>query len=180
MKDISLYNIRFDNLKIGLHNFSFEITDDFFSKIEENEEDIYGANVHLDIQLLKEANSLELYFVLDGQLLVVCDRCLDKYFQTIYYEDSIKVVFADKTNFDTDADYVELSKESIEINITQFIYEFLHFALPLSHYHPLDEKNKSTCNSDMMKVIDNYVVKDEYSIDPRWNKLAEINKLINI
>jgi uncharacterized protein len=97
-----------------------------------------GGNVDIDLVLIKRANSLHLKLSLKGFVKLACDRCLDEYSQEIKISDTIVVEFGEETNMDSDSDIVILSRAETEINISQFIYEYAHFALPLSRLHPLD------------------------------------------
>ena len=110
-----------------------------------------------------------------GKLKIVCDRCLEEYYEQISFADSINVEFGDETNFDTDKDYVILDRNENEINIAQFIYEFANFALPLAHYHPNDKNGNPGCNPEMLKALKKYSnIKKTKEADPRWEKLKEI------
>ncbi len=60
------------------------------------------------------------------------------------------------------------------MDISQFIYEFAHFALPVKHFHPNDENGDPMCNEDMLNILDDHAVVEEEVIDSRWEKLLEL------
>jgi uncharacterized metal-binding protein YceD (DUF177 family) len=41
--------------------------------------------------------------------------------------------------------------------------------------HPNDAKGKSTCNKDMLKRIKAVNAQEEENVDPRWEKLKNLN-----
>jgi len=179
MKDLTQYSIPFRDLDNSDHEYTFTVSDNFFKCFEKSE--ILGANIEVNLLLSKNIHSLDLKISLSGTAKILCDRCLEEYEEQIYFNDSICVEFGDETNFDTDKDFVILDRNVDEINISQFIYEFAHFALPLVHYHPDDKDGNSGCNPKMLETLKKYSVKKETTItDPRWEKLQEIkNKNIN-
>ena len=56
------------------------------------------------------------------------------------------------------------------------MYEYVATALPIRHVHPDDENGLSTCDSEMLNLLDKMQQKDddEKEIDPRWEKLKEL------
>jgi uncharacterized metal-binding protein YceD (DUF177 family) len=161
------------------YNYSFIVEDSFFSNFEKSE--IKGGDINVDVTLFKKPTSINIKIKLKGVVSIICDRCLDAYKQDIKFEDLILVVLSNETNFDTNEDFVTLDQNSGEINISQFIYEFAHFALPFTHYHPIDKNGNSTCNPEMLKILNDHSVKepDNEIVDARWAKLIEIKNNIN-
>lgn len=172
MNLIDEYIISFNGLDTGEYNFDFKVRDEFFSYFEKSE--ILGGNFDVDVILIKNSNSLELDIHLVGDVRIPCDRCLDEVTEEIDFEDKIIVEFGDETNFDTNTDYVTLERGKQEINISQFIYEFAHFALPLSRMHKDDEHGHSTCNPKMLQILEGLKPKENKDPDIRWAKLQEI------
>jgi uncharacterized metal-binding protein YceD (DUF177 family) len=56
------------------------------------------------------------------------------------------------------------------------MYEYVATALPIRHVHPDDENGLSTCDTEMLNLLDKMQQKDddEKEIDPRWEKLKEL------
>ncbi len=171
------YIIKFNGLNAGEYDFNFHVDNDFFSNFEKSE--ITGGNFNVDVLFIRNINSLELKLHLKGNVIIPCDRCLDDINQDIDFCDNIFVEFGEETNFDTNTDYVVLNSGSQEINISQFIYEFAHFALPLSRKHKDDEFGNSTCNPKMIRILKELKPKESEKIDLRWAKLQEIKNNSN-
>ena len=179
MDYLSQYIISFNGLDCGKdYVYEFKVDDVFFSLFEKSE--INGGNVDVTVTINKKATSFDLNFELKGKVKVICDRCLEEYLQDIEIKDVVMVKFGNETNFDTDDDFVTIERSATNINISQFIYELAHFALPFVRVHPTDKKGKSQCNPKMLKKLEEYSIKEieTEEIDPRWGKLLEIKNKI--
>jgi uncharacterized metal-binding protein YceD (DUF177 family) len=173
MTFLNQYTVPFNGLDNTDYDFDFTITDEFFACFEKSE--IKGGDVAVKLILTKKTHSLELDITVRGDVKVECDRCLDEYYEEIEFSNKIMVEFGDETNFDTDDDFVFFFYFENEINISQFIYEFCHFALPFTRYHYDDENGNSGCNPEMIAILDKLrTTKTEEIADPRWAKLTEI------
>lgn len=172
MKPNRQFVIPFKGLSIGRHNFVFDIDDMFFDDYEQSE--ITKGKVHVEVDLDKKANMLELHFDLVGKVIVTCDRCLDEFEMPIEYTTGLFVKFGDVAEEQTD-EIVVLSHNEFEIDVAQYIYEFVHLSLPYKRVHPLDSKGRSTCNKEMLKKIDEYVIRENAKDnDPRWDDLKNL------
>ncbi len=172
MNYLSQYNIPFHGLSDQEHVYNFVIKKEFFSFFDNSQ--IKSGDIDVEVSVQKRLTSLSLKFKLKGVVQVECDRCLDLYDQEIDFEEMLVAEFSDETNFDTNHDYVLLDKSESEMDISQFIYEYAHFALPIKHFHPNDENGEPMCNEDMLSILDNHAVVEEDVIDSRWAKLLEI------
>ncbi|MBO4613576.1 MAG: DUF177 domain-containing protein [Bacteroidales bacterium] len=170
------YIIPLDGLEEKEYTFDFKAGDAFFQSYEGGE--IKGGEVNVKVTLLKKKTSMLLNFDLSGTVKLTCDRCLELYKQPIEINDEILVNYGDETNFDTNSDAVTLSRDANSIDVSSFIYEYSHFALPIAHYHPEDADGNPTCDQKMIDLIDKYKVeeteKTEDAIDPRWEALREL------
>jgi uncharacterized metal-binding protein YceD (DUF177 family) len=176
------YIILLDGLEEKEYAFAFKADDAFFQSYDSSE--IKCGEVNVKVTLLKKKTSMLLNFDLSGTVKLICDRCLELYSQPIAISDDVLVNYGDETNFDTNSDAVTLSRDANSIDISSFIYEYSHFALPIAHYHPDDADGNPTCNPKMIELIDRYMVdendvKTEDAIDPRWEALRELKNNSN-
>ena len=172
MKRQSQYVIAYKGLKDGLHLFDFKVDDLFFESFEESEIEKGDVNIH--VSLNKKPTILEFLFEIDGKVTVSCDRCLDPVELEIEYEAPLYVKFGEETHEETDELYV-ISEQETEIDLAQFIYEFVHLSLPYRRVHPDDENGNSTCNKEMLKRLEELSVNEEKpDTDPRWNNLKDL------
>ena len=159
--------IQFSGLKIGHHEYVFEIGPLFFERFKI--EDVNTGEIHVDFSLIKRENMLELEFEFDGFLSSTCDRCLDPLNIPISFENDLRVKFGDEHNEEND-ELLVLAHEEYKIDIAPLLYEFLSLHVPLRKVH-----NESDCNEDVISRlhIDTEVEKDDESPSV-WDKLKNL------
>ena len=168
------YLIPLNSLKNGLQEYNFEVADTFFTYFEESY--ITKANVQVHLKLYKDQHLFNLHFKLNGNVAVQCDRCLDYFDLSIENEATLYIKYGDKNSDITDIDdTMMIAQTENDINIAPHIYQYVHLSLPVQHVHPNDAKGKSTCNKEMLKILNKYTSKkEENSVDPRWEELKKI------
>jgi uncharacterized metal-binding protein YceD (DUF177 family) len=167
-----LYVIPFKGLKIGKHEFVYEIDDHFFEGHPESE--IQKGRVKVEILMEKRSTMLEFRFLLNGEVTVTCDRCLDEFEMPVEFESVLFVKFGEEPEEQSD-EIIVLSHNDFELDVEPYIYEFIHLSLPVKRVHPDDASGLSTCNKEMLKKLNEYIVREnESDIDPRWNDLKNL------
>jgi uncharacterized protein len=168
-----LFIIPFSGLKEGQYTFDFKIWDKFFEQFEESE--IKEGNLYAEIELDKRSSHLDILIKIKGSVRISCDRCLEMFFQPIECENRL-LVKQGKNWDDNDPDMLTIPSDEHELDVSQYLYEFIHLALPIKRIHPDDKDGKSTCNPDMLDKINEHIIYDEKENDPRWD---ELKKLMN-
>ena len=73
-------------------------------------------------------------------------------------------------------DVIMIHKDDHEIDVGQFMYEFIILALPYQRIHPNDDNGVPACNPEMIRKLEahrgNRKQKDQ--MDPRWDALKGI------
>ena len=150
----------------------FDIDDKFFDDYEQSE--ITKGKVKAEVDLDKRTSMLEFHFRIAGNVTIICDRCLDEFEMPIEYEATLFVKFGDTSEEQTD-EIIVLSHNEFEIDVAQYIYEFVHLSLPYKRVHPNDSKGRSTCNKEMLKKLDEYIIREnKEDNDPRWDDLQNL------
>lgn len=172
MKRNYQYVIPFKGLKNELHHFDFKVNDEFFESFENSE--IQRGELNVLVSLNKKSHILEFDFVIKGKVHLICDRCLDEFEMNIDNQSILFVKFGPVSYDETDELYVLAEHES-EIDLSQFIYEYIHLSLPYKRVHPMDKKGRPTCNKEMLKYLETFSIDEEkFEDDPRWNDLRNI------
>ena len=174
MEKRGAYAIRISGLGDGEHDFLFELNESFFKAFEHPDirDGVLDANVILD----KKSGVLTLRLLVNGEVEVACDRCLDYFMTTITVEEKMFVRTGD-TSEESPENVIIIDKEDHEIGIGQYLYEFIVLALPYKRVHPEDSEGNLTCNSEMLKKLEEHIVKNRDrndQTDPRWNALKDI------
>ena len=87
---------------------------------------------------------------IDGTLTVPCDRCFDDLVLPVGTDFALSVKFGEQEGR-TDAEdreIVMLTYGSSELDLSQFIYDYVMTSLPMQRVHPEDE-----CNPEAMKYL---------------------------
>ena len=169
------YILSFSDLKVGEHCFDFHVDSVFFENFPESE--ILRADVNISLILDKQENMLALYFDIEGNVEVTCDRCLEKFQFPIKTKEKLIVKFG--------KDYEELSDDMIvipskvhHIDFQQYIYEYIMLTIPMQCIHPDLPNGASGCNQTMLKHLG--TTKTVYKSDPRWDALRNLINNKNI
>jgi uncharacterized protein len=162
--------LEFAGLDEGIYTFEFIVDDKFFKEFDLSE--ISEGKVKVELQLDKQSTMMVLDFAINGYVTCVCDRCLEEYPENISGNEQIIVKFNEDKNEDSDEIKV-LSPSEHHIDISQDIFEFITLMLPYKKVHPLDKKGKSTCDPEIIKILENLNVQN--NIDPRWDELKKIS-----
>jgi len=174
MRKLKDYIIPFVGLKLGKHQFEYEIDNEFFEHFEYDE--FNSANVKVDLTLEKKTTMLELTFKASGTVNVYCDLTNEPYDQPISSELLLVVKFGDSYNDDNE-DLLILPHGEYEVDVAQYIYELIVLAVPSKRIHPGVEDG--SLQSDVLDKLEELSpkekeIKEEEDIDPRWNKLKNL------
>lgn len=174
MRKRDSYAIRISGLGEGNHDFSFELDRQFFVLFEHSE--ISNGKVHAKVILEKKPAVFSLHFILEGEVEVMCDRCLDSFMTGITATQSVFVKQGETPGVIED-DVLMIGRDDHEIKVGHYLYEFIMLALPYQKIHPDDSEGHSTCNPEMLKKLDAHRTKEpdsDKNIDPRWDALKGI------
>lgn len=156
MKRFSEYIIPFSSYSNGLQEFEFELVDAFFGLFPESE--IQKAEVLVHVEMIKQEHQLEFSFTLNGWVLLPCDRCLENYEQPVTGEFNLYAKFGHGNNED-EFDVVWLPNDAYQIDLSQYLYEYVMLSLPMRKVHPDKAGGKQGCDPGMLDLLKNLSVK---------------------
>jgi uncharacterized metal-binding protein YceD (DUF177 family) len=172
------YIIQFVALPLGKHEYEFEVRDKFFEGLELSE--IKEGNIRIDLELLKQSSMMALEFKISGTVKVPCDICTEEFDLPIEGDYKLIVKVGGNDNQEEDDDIITIAANEHQLDLAQYIYEYITLSLPIKRVHPLDKKGKSTCDPEMVKKVESYLTDDpgeddeEGGSDPRWDGLKGI------
>lgn len=158
--------IQFSGLKPGSYNFQYTLNDAFFNEFENDE--LKGAQVDFEVILERLEHTLMFTFQFTGEIKVLCDRCLGEMTMPVTGEEKLCVRFSD-TEQSNDEDVAILPEGAFEIDLAQWMYEYVAVRIPIRHTHPEGE-----CDPAMVGRLvdeDNASREEGDIIDPRWEAL---------
>lgn len=167
------YYIPVRGIKEGHHSFEFDIRKEFFELFEVSE--IKEGELTALATLERFPSHIDLEIKISGFVRISCDRCLEMFNQPVECENRLLVKFGHEPD-NSDPDIITLPFDENELDLKQYIYEFIHLALPIQRFHPDDDTGESTCNPAMIQKLKEHMVDEEKLNDPRWE---ELERLVN-
>lgn len=167
------FNIPFSGLKLGKHEFVYEIENAFFESFDYQE--FNGASIHIKAILEKMGTMMELKIKAKGTVNVDCDLTGEAYDQPISSDLHLVVKFGEEYN-DEDDEILIIPHGEHQFNIAQYIYEMLVLAVPQKRVHP--GIADGTLKSDILDKLEELQPKEEKEqtdkTDPRWDDLKKL------
>ena len=173
MNYMNRFIIPFSGLKAGKHTFTFEIEDKFFEHFEYSE--IRKGSLHVDCILEKQPRMMVLYFDIAGIVQVTCDRCAAEFDMPLDGSQKLIVKFGEGHEEESEEILVINEKEH-ELDVSQYLYEYVHLLLPMQKVHGTDENGKSLCDPEVIRYIKE---SEEHPADPRWDVLRKLKEQNN-
>ncbi len=175
--------IQFSGLKPGRYDYNYVLTDGFFEAFEN--ENLRAGNVVFDVVLEKTERMLLLKFTFSGTVKTECDRCLEPMDVEVSGNEMLCVKFSNTDTSDNEDELI-LPEGAYQIDLAQWMFEYVTVAIPMRHVHPDDENGHPTCNTEMLKYFisdtdetdgdspERDTETDPQEIDPRWAKLKDL------
>lgn len=172
MDILKTYKISFSGLQIGHHEFDFQINDQFFESFDKSR--VQQGNLALKVEMEKSETMLQLHFNFKGEVNVNCDRCLDEFLYPMKFQELLIVKFGHETQEESE-NILVIPSNDYEVEIAQYIYEYIIVNLPMQLIHPDLDNGESSCNKEFLQ---NFSVKEEENkediMDPRWEALKKL------
>ena len=175
MKNLKEFQIPYVGLKIGVHQFEYQIDGQFFKHFEESI--ISDCNVNVKVEFEKEETLFTLKFFIDGAVRVGCDVCLEAFDKEIFGDFQCLVKFSDelaKGNNDDD-EIIYILRDAPFIDISQLIYEYIVLSLPIQIVGCKEPGTDPRCNQEVIKRLKKVEgPKEDGEVDPRWSDLSKL------
>jgi uncharacterized metal-binding protein YceD (DUF177 family) len=175
MKKTNEYLIPFIGLKIGKHQFDYQINKKFFDEFDFDE--FESCDIKVNVAFEKKATMLELNFKHKGTVNVTCDVSGEQFDLPIKSKIRLVVQFGDVFNNDNE-ELLILPLGEHQLDIKQYIYEMIALSIPLKRVHPgvKDGTLKSEALDKLKSslVTEKKAVIKQADIDPRWDKLKQL------
>jgi uncharacterized metal-binding protein YceD (DUF177 family) len=191
MGKFTAYNLPLKSLGIGEHSFEYHLDKQFFVNMEST--DVRDADLAVCLNVVYKGDFYDLSFKISGEVVLICDRCLDDLHFPIEAEYHIVVKYGEDYNDDND-EVLEIPESDANLNVAYMIYDTVVLAIPIKHVHPLGKCNRQM--SAMLKKhraqagdedseLENELVDEIDSIDagapcdapsdPRWDALRKFS-----
>jgi uncharacterized protein len=166
VKAFKEYRIPYLGLKLGKHQYQFTLTEEFFDKFEFSE--VHKCQLEASVELEKQSTMLVFTIGLAGTVETTCDRCGDDLTLPVSTEHRLIVQFGEET-VEVDDEVLVLSAAEHEVDLSQYLYEYAHLALPARHVHA----NPADCNQESLRALEKYKV--DTTANTQWAALKNLN-----
>ena len=119
--------IPFSGLKLGKHQFEFQVNNTFFTHFGYDE--FNDSNIKMNVVLEKKSNMLELNFSHKGIINVPCDLTNEDFDLPIKGKMKLIVRFGEEFNDDND-EFIILPHDEFQVNVAQYCYEMMVLSVP--------------------------------------------------
>ena len=176
MKKLNEFLIPFVGLKLGKHQFDYQINKTFFDHFEYDE--FESADIKVNLVLEKKSLMMELHFKHKGSVHVPCDLTGEMFDLPIKGNLRVVVQFGEEFNNENE-ELLILPHGEHQVDVSQYIYEMIALSVPLKRVHPgIKEgtlQSKALDKLNELKVTEvKEEVEEEKEIDPRWDKLKQL------
>ena len=172
MKNLRPYQIPYVGLKLGSHQFTFDINHEFFEHFQDSPITDCAVNVRLEFE--KKETLFILNFYIDGVVNASCDRCLVPFAKEIFGDAQCIVKFSsDLASEDNDNDeIIYISRDDSHIDVSTMIYDYIVLCLPMQLSGCKEVGQEPQCNKAILeRLFTREVPSGSNEGDPRWSLL---------
>lgn len=145
MGKFSAYKLPLKSLGIGTHEFEYHLDKQFFANMESS--DVHDADLSVHLTVTYKGDFYDLDFHITGEVVLICDRCLDDLHFPIDATYHIVVKYGDDYNDDSD-EVLEIPQSDSSLNVAYMLYDTVELAIPIKHVHPMGK-----CNRQMSALL---------------------------
>ena len=190
MKHNREFEIAWQGLKPGEHEFSFNIGTDFMKEHHTSEE-FSEWNAVVKLTFDKQSSFFQLHFDISGNVIAPCDRCGDDFKLELWDEFDLMVKLTGDTDDEDgeqeeEADIVFIPRNETVLDISKWIYEFVMLSVPLQKVHPDNAQGEPGCNPQAIALLNQLSAADDTPKNSIWKGLeafkpeeTEVNKQVN-
>lgn len=179
MKKDSPFDLPIARLSLKTHQFAFELGRAFFEEFDPKGEFISDGNLHADVTLIKTERVITINSHIAGTVRLTCDRSLDEFDHPVDVDHQLLVRYGDEPK-ELDDDVLQITPDTLTLNIAQHLYDYIGLALPMKKLHPRFQNEADDDPDAETKLIfstrpqgDN--PDDDEPADPRWAALKNLN-----
>ena len=140
--------IPIEGLPLGESSFRFEIGEPFFQAFENSL--IKDADCSVRVRVVRHQTLLDIVCEIVGFVVVECDRCLEDLTLKVDIDPRLTVGFGtvDVDDASVEDDVQVIDHTESELNLNQFVYDYICLGLPLVKVHP-----EGKCNPEMLRYL---------------------------
>lgn len=190
MGKFSVFKLPLKSLGTGTHEFEYHLDKQFFANMESS--DVHDADLTVHLTVKYNGDFYDLDFHVSGEVVLICDRCLDDLHYPIDTTYHIIVKYGEDYNDDSD-EVLEIPESDNTLNVAYMLYDTVELAIPIKHVHPLGKcnrqmsallkKHRATAGDEDAELENELIDEidtlpdssDDAPTDPRWDALRKLS-----
>ena len=149
------FGIAFVGLKTGVHEFNYELDDQFF--IEKGAKDFVNPSANVKLLLDKNQGFMILKFEVGGKAQVTCDRCGNPLQIDLWDEFKMLVKLVENPEEmnmqEEDPDVFYISRADSHLDVGTWLYEFVLLSVPMQKMCSPAELGGPQCNQEVLEKL---------------------------
>ena len=175
MTNLQDFSIDIYKLTNKVYQYQYTIDKSFFALFERSTVD--EGQLTVDVMLDKQETLITARFVIDGSVVLTCDRSLEEFDYPLHVEEALLYQYGEEEEELTD-EIMIITSRTQHINVAQPIYEFIALAVPMKRLHPkyADDdhplvEGEIVFSSQQDDTVDTAT---DTTVDPRWEALKKL------
>jgi len=144
MQALKQFSLPIKGLKIGFHNYTFNLDDQFFTEFEQSP--IQNSNLAVKLEVEKKSDHLALIIEFAGTVSTECNRCTDSINFPLDSNADILVKYDVDEREEEEVIYIH--PDAPEFNCAKFIYDMVILAIPMTT--TCDDVTDKECNPEII------------------------------
>ena len=165
------YSVNIIGLSSKAHTFDFTIGDEFFRQY--GTEILQGGDFEAKVVLDKHETFIDANFSIMGKARLVCDRCLEPFEEPVKAHRKVMFKYGEEPSEISD-EIVIITRDQAQLELGQFIYEFISLGIPMKKLHPKFRDNEEDDTEGKIVYKSESDDDNGTDIDPRWEKLKKL------
>jgi uncharacterized metal-binding protein YceD (DUF177 family) len=168
---VGAYSVNIIGLSSKAHTFDFTIGDEFFRQY--GTEILQGGDFEAKVVLDKHETFIDANFSIMGKARLVCDRCLEPFEEPVKVHRKVMFKYGEEPSEISD-EIVIITRDQAQLELGQFIYEFISLGIPMKKLHPKFRDNEEDDTEGKIVYKSESDDDNGTDIDPRWEKLKKL------
>jgi DUF177 domain-containing protein len=175
------FDIAFVGLKPGIHEFAYEVDEQFF--LDYGQKDFESCHASVKLTLEKSTSFMRLKFEIGGSVKVICDRCGNPLPLNLWDEFNMVVKQVENpeemNENEEDPDIFYISRTESHLHLADWIYEFVTLSVPMQRMCSDDEIGGPLCNKEilaMLRKMESGIIENNHPLQKELEKLKKSDK----
>lgn len=177
MEKLNAYKIDLKAMQGDVETRTLVADNEFFAAVQGPE--IQHGDVGVELTVREVAGAFKASFTFEGEVEVICDRCLEPMMQAVSGEAELSIKLGD--TYEDDGDIIQVAEDDGVLDLSWQVYEQIALQIPIRHVHSDGE-----CSEDMQDALSEHEAgrqadgteegsnANDAPTDPRWDALKKL------